>query len=102
MLTSGAYLFIIVSHVVLIKILSLFVVCFSLFTTSAQAQNHYGGEIVSYQTFGEGLMVTRARMVPLTGTATNIFFYNRADLPWNNNEWYEYDWEIRGRFPKAA
>ena len=61
-----------------------------LLSTNAQAQQIHGGEIVSYNTFGEGLMVTRAKMVPLSGMLTNIFFFNRADQPWNGNEWYEY------------
>ena len=66
---------------------------------NVQAQSNFGGEIVSYETFGEGMMVTRAKIVPLSGVVTNMFFFNRADEPWKNNEWYEYDWEIRGAFP---
>jgi len=60
------------------------------------------GEIVSYNKFGEGMMVTRAKIVPLSGTVTNIFFFNRQDQPWNNNQWYEYDWEIRGKSPSSG
>lgn len=67
---------------------------------SIQAQTNYGAEIVSRQKFGEGLMVVRARIVPLSGTVSNIFFFNRSDQPWNGNVWYEYDWEIRGKYPK--
>ena len=69
---------------------------------NVQAQENYGGEIVTFNTFGEGMMVTRARMVPLSGTVTNMFFFNRVDEPWNGNEWYEYDWEIRGARPFAG
>ena len=58
-----------------------------------------GAEIVSYQTFGEGLMVTKAKIPPISGLVSNFFFYNRVDQPWNGNEWYEYDWEIRGAHP---
>ena len=54
------------------------------------------------QTFGEGVMVTKAKMVPISGTVSNIFFYNRADEPWNGNVWYEYDWELRGAHPSSA
>lgn len=64
-----------------------------------QAQSNFGSEIVSYNKFGEGIMVTRAKIVPIEGVVSNFFFYNREDQPWNGNEWYEYDWEIRGRFP---
>lgn len=66
---------------------------------SVQAQTSLGAEVVSYNTFGEGVMVTRAKMVPISGTVSNIFFYNRADEPWNGNVWYEYDWELRGAHP---
>ena len=45
------------------------------------------------------MMVTRAKIIPLSGTVTNIFFFNRAEQPWNGNVWYEYDWEIRGKSP---
>ncbi len=69
---------------------------------SVQAQTSRGAEVVSYNTFGEGLMVTRAKMVPISGTVSNIFFYNRADQPWNGNIWYEYDWELRGAYPNSA
>jgi len=81
------------------KIQLLFTFLLIFFSFSIQAQTSFGGEIVSYQKFGEGLMVTRARIVPLSGVVSNFFFYNRADQPWNGNVWYEYDWEIRGRFP---
>jgi len=64
-----------------------------------RAQSNFGAEIVSYQTFGEGMMVTKAKMAPISGTVSNIFFYNRADEPWNGNVWYEYDWELRGAHP---
>ena len=64
-----------------------------------QAQTSTGAEIVSHQRFGQGMMVTKAKIVPLSGVVSNIFFFNRQDEPWNGNEWYEYDWEIRGRFP---
>ena len=69
---------------------------------SAQAQTSRGGEIITFNTFGEGLMVTRAKMAPISGTVSNIFFYNRIDEPWNGNIWYEYDWEIRGGFPTGG
>lgn len=73
--------------------------CFMvLISLSIQAQN-YGGEIISNQKFGEGLMVVRAKIVPISGTVSNIFFFNRDDEPWNGNVWYEYDWEIRGKYP---
>ena len=77
---------------------------FFLAVSNVQAQNNFGGEIVSYNTFGEGMMVTRAKIVPLSGVVTNMFFYNRADEPWlsNSSEWYEYDWEIRGAYPFAG
>ncbi|RVU83719.1 hypothetical protein EOL70_15450 [Leucothrix sargassi] len=72
-------------------------------TLSAQADTtSEGAEIVSYNTFGEGLMVTRAKMAPISGTVSNIFFYNRADEPWNGNIWYEYDWELRGAYPTGG
>jgi len=45
-------------------------------------------------------MVTRAKVPALTGVVSNMFFFNRADEPWNNNVWYEYDWEVRGAFPE--
>jgi len=66
---------------------------------SFYAQN-FGAEIVSKQKFGQGLMVVKAQIVPISGTVSNMFFFNRADKPWNGNVWYEYDWEIRGKFPK--
>lgn len=77
----------------------LFVICLLAPTFPVQAQTSQGAEIISYHTFGEGLMVTRAKMVPISGTVSNIFFYNRADEPWNDNIWYEYDWELRGAYP---
>jgi len=76
----------------------LFLFCFSPLY-SVQAQTSQGAEIISYNTFGEGLMVTKAKMAPISGTVNNIFFYNRVDEPWNGNVWYEYDWEIRGAHP---
>jgi len=81
------------------KILKLCGLLLTMAATNLHAQTNYGGEIVSYNTFGEGMMVTRAKIVPLSGTVTNIFFFNRVDQPWNNNVWYEYDWEIRGKSP---
>ena len=81
------------------KILRLFTLLLTVAASNVYAQTNYGGEIVSYNTFGEGMMVTRAKIVPLSGTVTNIFFFNRVDQPWNNNVWYEYDWEIRGKSP---
>ena len=81
------------------KILRLFTLLLLAAATNTHAQTNYGGEIVSHSTFGEGMMVTRAKIVPLSGTVTNIFFFNREDEPWNDNVWYEYDWEIRGRSP---
>ena len=81
------------------KTLRLFALLLLAAATNAHAQTNYGGEIVSHSTFGEGMMVTRAKIIPLSGTVTNIFFFNREDEPWNNNVWYEYDWEIRGRSP---
>lgn len=68
----------------------------------SQAQSSRGAEIVSFQTFGEGVMVTKAKMAPVSGTVSNMFFYNRADEPWNGNVWYEYDWELRGAHPSNA
>jgi len=70
--------------------------------SNIQAQNNYGGEIVSYNTFGEGMMVTRAKVAPVSGTVSNIFFFNRVDEPWISDTWYEYDWEIRGAYPFAG
>ena len=35
------------------------------------AQTNFGGEIVTYNTFGEGMMVTRAKIIPLSGTVIN-------------------------------
>ena len=78
------------------------VITFSLLLLSvsnAQALNNFGGEIVSYETFGKGMMVTRAKVAPLSGTVSNMFFFNRADEPWIGDTWYEYDWEIRGAYP---
>ena len=63
------------------RILTLFLLFAAV--SNLQAQENYGGEIVSYETFGEGMMVTRAKIVPLSGTVTNMFFFNRADEPWN-------------------
>ena len=77
----------------------LFFLFFLSFTSSFAQPSSFGGEIVSYQTFGEGLMVTRAKIPALSGVVSNMFFFNRADLPWLGNEWYEYDWEIRGAHP---
>lgn len=77
----------------------LLIMCLFTPTLSVQAQTSEGAEIVSYHTFGEGLMVTRAKMVPISGTVSNMFFYNRIDEPWNGNTWYEYDWELRGAHP---
>ena len=78
----------------------LFTFIFIFLSFSIQAQTNYGAEIVSKQTFGQGLMVTRAKIVPLTGVVSNFFFFNRANQPWNGNVWYEYDWEMRGKYPK--
>ena len=47
-----------------------------LVTTHARAQSAFGGEIISYNTFGEGLSVTRAKAASTEGTVSNIFFYN--------------------------
>jgi hypothetical protein len=69
---------------------------------SVHATTSEGAEIISYQTFGEGLMVTKAKMAPISGLVSNIFFYNRADTPWNGNIWYEYDWELRGAHPTGG
>jgi len=82
------------------RIITFFLLLLAL--SNVQAQENYGGEIVSYHTFGEGMMVSRIKVVPLSGTVTNMFFYNRADEPWKNGEWYEYDWEIRGAHPFAG
>lgn len=71
-------------------------------SSNAQAQNNYGGEIISFNTFGEGMMVTRAKVAPLSGTVSNMFFFNRVDEPWISDTWYEYDWEIRGAYPFAG
>ena len=78
----------------------LFIFLVTYFSLSSHAQINYGSEIISYQKFGEGLMVTRAKMVPISGVVSNFFFYNREDQPWNGNIWYEYDWEMRGRLPE--
>ena len=80
----------------------LLAICLFVPTLPVQAQTSQGAEIVSYHTFGEGLMVTRAKMVPISGTVSNMFFYNRADEPWNGNIWYEYDWELRGAHPSSG
>jgi len=64
-----------IRYILLSLVLLLFTV---LPTTYARAQSAFGGEIVSYHTFGEGLS---------------------ADNPWAGNEWFEYDWELRGGFP---
>lgn len=77
----------------------LLMICLCVPALHTQAQTSQGAEIVSYHTFGEGLMVTRAKMVPISGTVSNMFFYNRSDEPWNGNIWYEYDWELRGAHP---
>ena len=79
-------------------LLSVFFLSATLTTTPAVAQSAFGGEIVSYNTFGEGLSVTRAKASSVDGTVSNIFFYNRADEPWTGTEWYEYDWELRGSY----
>ena len=84
------------------KILQAFTLLLVVASGSAHAQQNYGGEIVSYNKFGEGMMMTRAKIVPLSGVVTNIFFFNRQDQPWNNNQWYEYDWEIRGKSPSSG
>ena len=76
----------------------MFLLSTMLVTTHARAQSAFGGEIISYNTFGEGLSVTRAKAASTEGTVSNIFFYNRADEPWTGTEWYEYDWELRGSF----
>jgi len=70
--------------------------------SNAQAVTNFGGEIVSYNTFGEGMMVTRAKVATHSGTVSNMFFFNRADEPWIGDTWYEYDWEIRGTYPFAG
>ena len=80
----------------------LLIICILAPTFSVRAQTSQGAEIISYHTFGEGLMVTRAKMVPISGTVSNMFFYNRTDEPWNGNIWYEYDWELRGAHPANA
>lgn len=79
-----------------------FLFIFFIPVSASHAQSSHGAEIVSFQTFGEGAMVTRAKMAPISGTVSNIFFYNRADEPWNGNVWYEYDWELRGAHPENA
>lgn len=80
----------------------LLIICILAPSFSVRAQTSQGAEIISYHTFGEGLMVTRAKMVPISGTVSNMFFYNRTDEPWNGNIWYEYDWELRGAHPANA
>jgi len=77
-------------------------IVFSTPSSLLHAQTSQGAEIVTYNTFGEGLMVTKAKMAPISGTVSNIFFYNRADEPWNGNVWYEYDWELRGGYPTGG
>lgn len=66
----------------------------------AHAQTTFGSELISHQKFGDGLMVVSSKIVPLSGTVSNMFFYNREDKPWEGNRWYEYDWEIRGKLPR--
>jgi len=78
------------------QILAIFLVLMSFIV---HAQTNFGGEIVSKTKFGHGLMVVRAKIVPISGTVSNMFFFNREDQPWNGNRWYEYDWEIRGKSP---
>ena len=77
-----------------------YLILLSIFISSFTFAQNFGAEIVSYETFGEGLMVTRAKIPAVSGTVSNFFFYNRADLPFEGNEWYEYDWEIRGAYPR--
>ena len=77
---------------------AVFLLSAMLVATHAQAQSAFGGEIISFNTFGEGLSVTRAKASSVEGTVSNMFFYNRADEPWFGNEWYEYDWELRATF----
>ena len=84
-----------------IRFLYLLLILLLPFTSASTAANE-GAEIISYQTFGEGVMVTKAKMAPISGTVSNIFFYNRVDEPWNGNKWYEYDFELRGAHPKSA
>jgi len=79
-------------------LLLFFLFCFSI--KSSFAQSSLSAELISYQTFGEGLMVTKAKIPAVSGLVSNFFFFNREDEPWNDNEWYEYDWEIRGAYPK--
>ncbi|MEM8922229.1 MAG: hypothetical protein AAGD35_01930 [Actinomycetota bacterium] len=61
-----------------------------------------GAEIVSERTFGHGAMVVRATFPEGSGFVSNIFFYNREDVPWEGNEWFEYDWELKGRNPDGG
>ena len=77
---------------------AVFLLSAMLVATHAQAQSAFGGEIISFNTFGEGLSVTRAKASSVEGTVSNMFFYNRADEPWFGNVWYEYDWELRATF----
>ena len=79
---------------------AVFLLSAMLVTTHARAQSAFGGEIISFNTFGEGLSVTRAKAASTEGTVSNIFFFNRVDEPWLGNEWYEYDWELRASFPE--
>ena len=66
------------------RIITFFLLLLAL--SNVQAQENYGGEIVSYHTFGEGMMVSRIKVVPLSGTVTNMFFsvsYTHLTLPTN-------------------
>ena len=81
------------------KKLLLFFSLFLAFLTTSFAQSSRSAELVSHRTFGEGLMVTKAKIPPVSGLVSNMFFFNRVDTPWNGNVWYEYDWEIRGAHP---
>ena len=58
---------------------------------SSFAQTSQSAEIVSRQLFGDGLMVTRAKIPPVEGLVSNFFFYNRVDEPWNGQQWQKID-----------
>ena len=58
---------------------AVFLLSAMLVATHAQAQSAFGGEIISFNTFGEGLSVTRAKASSVEGTVSNMFFYSRAD-----------------------
>ena len=84
------------------KLKNIMIHLFALLCFCGNAQNNLGAEIISKKKFGNGVMVVKAKIVHLSGAVNNMFFYNRADKPWNNKVWYEFDWEIRGKYPASG